>query len=217
MTYAVAAMDEAVKHDHFSAAQAFSALAGGLANKCRDTYAARAIQGRTKQIREIQEAWEAVEEARSKLDRDAADAAANAAVGRYLCFSRGDWELGLPLLARGSESQLKTLGEVTLQHSLWAHPHSNGPSRISFILQSRCRCVMGNVIIPSGRNSTPLTFRITGDGRTLWSSPPLHRTGDPVAFRADLCAVHRLELVVDCPGSAAEAGAYWVDPIIVSQ
>jgi hypothetical protein len=315
MTFAVAAMAEAVKRDRFSAAHAFSTLASGLANKCRDTYAARAIQGRTKQIREIQEAWEAIEEARSKLEHDPADPAANAAVGRYVCFSRGDWELGLPLLARGSESQLKTLaekelkrpvpadvllelgnawtdlakrekgltaeqllfqgvyayvratprvsglaaselkkrfteataestikfaylanlkpeakdigwpdsgkpltlGEVTLQHSLWAHPHSNSPSRLSFILQSQCRCAMGNVVIAGGENETPVTFRILGDGRPLWNSPPLHRTGGPVPFRVHLIAIHQLDLLVDCPGSAARAGAYWVDPILVRQ
>jgi hypothetical protein len=76
---------------------------------------------------------------------------------------------------------------------------------------------MGNAVVKAGGNATPLTFRILGDGHPLWSSQPLHRTAEPVPFRVDLCAVHQLDLVVDCPGWDGQAWAFWVDPIIVKQ
>jgi len=42
------------------------------------------------------------------------DAKANLAVGKFHCVARGDWEEGLPLLARGSDAALKALAEKDL-------------------------------------------------------------------------------------------------------
>lgn len=36
------------------------------------------------------------------------------AVGRFLCFTKGDWDLGLPYLAKGKEAALQTLAEQDL-------------------------------------------------------------------------------------------------------
>ena len=47
-------------------------------------------------------------EACAALQQDPEEPAGEScSVGRYLCFSKGDWEKGLPLLARGSDETLK--------------------------------------------------------------------------------------------------------------
>ncbi|MEX2215477.1 MAG: hypothetical protein WD768_15190 [Phycisphaeraceae bacterium] len=42
------------------------------------------------------------------------DAAANVAVGKYLCFVKGDWNAGLPHLAKGSETALRQASQKEL-------------------------------------------------------------------------------------------------------
>lgn len=44
-----------------------------------------------------------------------AEPAANAAVGKYLCFFKRDWARGLPMLAKGSDAGLKSLAESELK------------------------------------------------------------------------------------------------------
>lgn len=43
------------------------------------------------------------------LEEKPDDPAANLAVGKYLCFVKGDWQRGLPCLAKGSDDALKKL------------------------------------------------------------------------------------------------------------
>jgi hypothetical protein len=53
--------------------------------------------------------------AQAALDKTPDDPDANLAVGRYLCFTKGDWERGLPKLALGKDDDLKTLSLTELQ------------------------------------------------------------------------------------------------------
>ncbi|MBA3936160.1 MAG: hypothetical protein H0X38_01775 [Planctomycetes bacterium] len=50
------------------------------------------------------------------------DAAANALVGRYFCFERGTWAVGLPLLAHGDDADLKAVAELDLRKPVAAAP-----------------------------------------------------------------------------------------------
>ena len=43
------------------------------------------------------------------LSRNPDDPAANLNMGRYRCITLGDWEAGLPLLAKGSDAELRAL------------------------------------------------------------------------------------------------------------
>ena len=45
------------------------------------------------------------------LEKQPGDPTANLAAGRYYCFVKGDWEMGIPMLALGSETALKELAE----------------------------------------------------------------------------------------------------------
>jgi hypothetical protein len=62
------------------------------------------IQQRITQVDTLREAADRVAPARQKLKTAPDDAAANSAVGQYLCFDRDDWKQGLPLLAKGTKS-----------------------------------------------------------------------------------------------------------------
>ncbi len=50
------------------------------------------------------------------------DAVANALVGRYFCFERGTWGVGLPLLAHGDDADLKAVAELDLKKPAAAGP-----------------------------------------------------------------------------------------------
>ena len=54
-------------------------------------------------------------QAQQTLGRNPTDAAANLAVGRYLCFDKGQWAAGLPMLARSSDAKLKVLAAADLK------------------------------------------------------------------------------------------------------
>jgi hypothetical protein len=67
------------------------------------------VQRRQRDLAVAREAAERVTHLEEKLKFSPYDPAANLEVGRYLCFFRGDWNGGLPALARGSDAGLKTL------------------------------------------------------------------------------------------------------------
>jgi len=49
-----------------------------------------------------------------KLKMSPDDPAANLAAGSYFCFSRGEWEKGLPMIAKGSDAGLRELATLEL-------------------------------------------------------------------------------------------------------
>src|SRR5438270_213707 len=49
-----------------------------------------------------------------RLREDTRDPKANLVMGRFQAFTKGNWEKGLPLLARGSDPALKALAKVEL-------------------------------------------------------------------------------------------------------
>jgi hypothetical protein len=51
----------------------------------------------------------------ARLEQDPSDPEANEAVGKYLCLVRHEWDLGLPLLARGEDIQFKFVATIDLE------------------------------------------------------------------------------------------------------
>jgi hypothetical protein len=103
-------------------------------------------------------------------------------------------------------------------HSLWGHPTQTDPpfSHRAYRLDGRYRTFNGEVGIGGANNvsATALTFRIVGDGKTLWQSEPMQTSGVAVPFRVNVVTVKKLELFVDCPGSYDFAWAWWLDPVL---
>jgi hypothetical protein len=61
------------------------------------------------------EAYNRIPESLARLEQDPSDPEANEAVGKYLCLVRQEWDLGLPLLARGEDIQFKFVATIDLE------------------------------------------------------------------------------------------------------
>ena len=59
-----------------------------------------------------------MKKALAALDRNPTHPAANQMVGKYRCFNKGNWITGLPMLALGSDPELKALAIVDLKGAL---------------------------------------------------------------------------------------------------
>jgi hypothetical protein len=83
------------------------------ARKAKDVPLLTRTQARAKEMGELRARADAVRKAEETLQRDANNPGANGLVGRYECLVRGDWEKGLPLLAK-SDSPLKAAAALDL-------------------------------------------------------------------------------------------------------
>ncbi|MCA9067677.1 MAG: NPCBM/NEW2 domain-containing protein [Planctomycetaceae bacterium] len=104
----------------------------------------------------------------------------------------------------------------TFQHSLGTHPRVREGSCVVYDIKGRFKTLAGAVALSdqSGRVRTPITFEIRGDGKRLWQSNAIKSSGKLESFKVDVQKVHRLELVVNCPGSNHSAGAVWLEPVL---
>ena len=96
----------AVQQDRYPHAMSLGDVAGRIARKTRDKRFIKNVTLRNNQIRELADAYADVEGAVATLAKNPDHAAANLAAGRFYCFQKGDWERGLPLLARSGDEDL---------------------------------------------------------------------------------------------------------------
>ncbi len=126
-----------------------------------------------------------------------------------------------PTMAIG---EAHTVENVQPAHGLFAHPPPNSSSSIAYNLPNGYRELTGTAAITdlprdldgqvATGSRTPLTFQVIGDGRMLWKSRPLQRSGDKQVFTVNVSGLRKLDLRVDCPGFANHAWAMWVDPVL---
>jgi hypothetical protein len=106
--------EEAVTNDNFSVAIRLSELASSEAKKGNAPALVKRTAKRAAEIGELAKSYELVKGAAATLDKTPDDPEANLAVGGYRCFIKGDWDGGLPMLARGSDATLKKLATKEL-------------------------------------------------------------------------------------------------------
>ncbi|HEX7375941.1 MAG TPA: NPCBM/NEW2 domain-containing protein [Pirellulales bacterium] len=109
------------------------------------------------------------------------------------------------------------VGGDLFQWGLWMHPYTNESARAAFTLNGKCHQFKGAAAINDsvpGRAATPLTFKVVGDGRMLWTSSPLQKQAAWEAFDVNIDGVNRLELIVECQGPNGNCAAVWLDPIL---
>lgn len=100
-------------------------------------------------------------------------------------------------------------------HSLFLHPPHRGQSSISYRLGIGYSRFSGRVAIADGAKlASPLTFKVLGNGKPIWTSKPLVKAGDTESFTVAIDAVMTLTLQVQCPGNADGAHAVWLEPAI---
>jgi len=106
------------------------------------------------------------------------------------------------------------------------HPPSNGSSYVVYNLNRDFRVFKATAAMLevnkagaatlkanplfAGKASSPLRFRVFGDGKMLWQSRPISQCGDSQLCRVDIDDVVLLELQVECRGYNAFAWAAWI-------
>ena len=139
------------------------------------------------------------------------DPEANSAVGRFLCFVKGDWESGIPMLAIGNEETLKNLAErelsmpisageqVALGDAWWTIGESlNGLSKRNIVMRAQ-HWYLTALPKLSGLSAARVRKRI-GDHDKLDTLPRQLPRGTVVAFNFDKRNVRmqkRMQVVKD--------------------
>jgi hypothetical protein len=107
-------VDDLVAADQYDVADKAAASALLHARKANDVPLAARATGRTKEVAEAKTSFLAMKGALETLARNPEDPAANSAMGQMLCFIKGNWELGVRFLVKGSDAALKGLAEKEL-------------------------------------------------------------------------------------------------------
>ncbi len=100
-------LDEALVDDQFDTAAKLLAVAEPAARGAMSTALVNKVQARIKDLDDLKQEAGAAQGAAETLRRKPDDPLANLVAGKYLCFRKGKWEQGLPLLARGDDALAK--------------------------------------------------------------------------------------------------------------
>ncbi len=106
--------DEAMLADDFSTVSILCTSADAVAKKAKNTALITKAADKKKAAAEAVNGLKSVSVAIEKLKANPDDPDANLAVGKYICFSKGDWDKGLPMLAKGSDKDYKEAVELDL-------------------------------------------------------------------------------------------------------
>ncbi|HET6248414.1 MAG TPA: hypothetical protein VFE47_12000 [Tepidisphaeraceae bacterium] len=101
--------DQLVEEDDFATAAQVEAVLQRVIGSIPDADLKSDVRNQIREVAAMREATEKVAPAMAKLKQSPEDSAANLAVGSYYCFQRGKWGIGLPLLAKSSDPELKKL------------------------------------------------------------------------------------------------------------
>jgi WD40 repeat protein/tRNA A-37 threonylcarbamoyl transferase component Bud32 len=110
---ALAVLEEAVAGDNYKAAGELLRLAEAAARKGAQGLLPR-VEARSKEVREAEKDYDGYKTARAKLKDEPGATDASLTAGKYLCFRKGDWDAGLPLLAKGDDKALQDLADADL-------------------------------------------------------------------------------------------------------
>jgi hypothetical protein len=107
-------VDDALAADDFDSADKLLKIGEAAARKTRNVALVTSILSRMKQVEGLRKVRHDVLPAIVALAKDPKDPNANLSVGKYLCFTKGDWDNGLPKLALGADAKLKAIAEKDL-------------------------------------------------------------------------------------------------------
>jgi len=102
----------AVRRNHYDLAALVLRKADAISRSPANVTLQAKLQARLKEMAEVQLAREKLTLAEKTLADKPHDDEANLQVGKFLCFLKGDWELGLPMLRIGSDGELRKIAET---------------------------------------------------------------------------------------------------------
>ena len=114
LRYAVGLVGESLANDNFANAERMYQIAMTAARRTKNTAIIRTLQNSKREVDAARTAYAKVEGVIETLNSDPDNGDANLVAGSYYCFIKGNWERGLPLLARGSDARLQELAEKEL-------------------------------------------------------------------------------------------------------
>lgn len=118
----------------------------------------------------------------------------------------------------GYEGRRVSIGGRKSRSSISMHPPSKGVASVVFSVPSGYTHLKSSVAINDEFVSTsPLTFKVMGDGRLLWVSQPFKEGTSKELCEVAVGEVKEVTLVVECPGRNGWAGAVWVEPSFVTK
>ena len=105
---------ELIRRDRYDDAATVATRANKLARRAQLTSWQRRFRDRQKTIRNWAKLYQKYRSALERLATDPDDAAAHGKAGFFYCFEKGDFEQGLPHLAKGNQSSLADLARREL-------------------------------------------------------------------------------------------------------
>ncbi|MBI3854597.1 MAG: hypothetical protein HY293_02775 [Planctomycetes bacterium] len=106
--------DEFVAADQYDWADKTAAAALQNARRANDATLVNRATARSKEIAEAKTKFASLKRVLETLARNPDDPAANLEMGQFLCFIKGNWELGPRFLVKGSDAALKAVAEKEL-------------------------------------------------------------------------------------------------------
>ena len=107
LTAAANHFNEALAADHFEAAARIGRVGYRAAVAAKDKQQIASMRRSAARVKDRRAAFDTLKSAIATLKEKPDDAPANLQVGEYLCFLRGAWERGLPLLVKGGHAIAK--------------------------------------------------------------------------------------------------------------
>lgn len=110
--------EEAVAANDYAMAERVAEQGQNFARKTRNKESIAEATAALKHVKELAAAYEPLRPAFARLQSDPDDPSSNLAAGRFLCFQKGDWDAGLPLLLKAGDRELTPLARLDLEAAL---------------------------------------------------------------------------------------------------
>jgi hypothetical protein len=107
-------LEEALNADDFESARALVGTAETAARKLKVIVLVRSVQRRGEEVQKMEKLYARIKPFADELRQNPDDPKANLVMGNYYAFAKGNWDRGLPLLAKGGSEQLKALAKQEL-------------------------------------------------------------------------------------------------------
>ncbi len=122
---AMVTLDDTLDADDYTSSLDLIAAADQAALRLKNVALVVTIRKRQEEIARLQKEFTRWQPFADKLAKNPADAEANLELGKYQALIKGDWDRGLPLLARGAKGKLQALAQSDL-----AAPTAAAPRRV---------------------------------------------------------------------------------------
>jgi len=115
-----ALIEELIRADLYDSADKAAGLAVQHARKSNDPAAVARASTRAKEVAEAKALYQSMKSVMQTQAKNPDDPVANLEIGRFLCYVKGSWDLGLSFIVKGSDQPLKALAEKELAFPMQA-------------------------------------------------------------------------------------------------